>query len=219
MASLDANNGVQRALRYVGTDGLRQDVAHKYLHPKMKSGLYENLHVVVNSRVKRVIFDNKRACGVEYAPNSSLHPTATIRTVRARKLVIISSGALGTPSVLERSGLGKGEILNKTGINVIADLPGIGENYQDHHCLLYSYLSSLREEETLDVLLRGRLDVGELIQKKADILGWNAMDIIYKIRPTETEVAALGPEFHALWEREYQNEPSKPLASGSLING
>ncbi|KAF2261567.1 alcohol oxidase [Lojkania enalia] len=197
LASLDANNGVQRALRYIGTDGTRQDVAYKYVHPKIKSGNYPNLHVVVNSQVKRVIFDNKRASGVEYRPNPKVHPDAASRTIRARKLVIVSSGALGTPSVLERSGLGNPEILKKAGVDVVVDLPG---------------------NETIDALVGGRLDVGKLIQENAPILGWNAMDITCKIRPTDAEVAALGPNFQAAWDKDYKNDPNKPLALGSLIN-
>jgi choline dehydrogenase-like flavoprotein len=218
LASLDANNGVQRALRYIGTDGKRQDTAYRYLHPKIKSGKYPNLHVVVKSQVKRVIFDNKRACGVEYRPNPKVHPNAALRTIRARRLVIVSSGALGTPSILERSGLGNPEILKEAGVDIIADLPGVGENYQDHHLMIYPYLCTLEEHETIDALIGGRLDIGKLIQENAPILGWNAMDTTCKIRPTDAEVVALGPEFQKMWDRDYKNDLNKPLALGSLVN-
>jgi choline dehydrogenase-like flavoprotein len=219
LASLDANNGFQRALRYVGTDGTRQDTAYRYIHPKIKSGDYPNLHVVVNSKVKRVVFKNKRASGVEYKPNPEACPDGGFRTIRARKLVIVSGGALGTPSILERSGLGNPAILKEAGVGeVIADLPGIGENYQDHHLMVYPYLSALEEHETLDALVRGRWDVAKLIEEKAPILGWNAADITYKIRPTDAEAAALGPDFQALWDEEYKNDPYKPLVSGSCVN-
>ncbi|PVI01509.1 alcohol oxidase [Periconia macrospinosa] len=216
ITSLDANNGFQRALRYIGPDGTRQDVASRYLHPKIQSGEYPNLHIVVNSLVKKVVFDNKRACGVEYESKSN----STIRTIRARKLVVVSSGALGTPSILERSGLGNPEVLKKAGVSEItADLPGVGENYQDHHLVIYPYYSSLSENETLDALGGGRVDVSQLIQEHAPILGWNAMDIACKIRPSDEEVAALGPAFQELWDEEYKNNLNKPLALGSLVSG
>jgi alcohol oxidase len=219
LASLDANNGVQRALRYIGTDGKRQDVASRYIHLKIKSGEYPNLHIVVNSQVKRVIFDNnKRASGVEYIPNPKIHPDAALRTIRAKRLVVVSSGALGTPSILERSGLGNPSILKSAGVDVIADLPGIGENYQDHHLMVYPYHCSLDEHETIDALIGGRLDVGKLISENAPILGWNAMDTTCKMRPTDAEVAALGPEFQKMWDEDYKNDLNKPLALGSLIN-
>jgi alcohol oxidase len=216
LASLDANNGVTRALRYVGTDGIRQDAANRYIHPKVQSGKYPNLRIVVESQVKRILFDGKRACGVEYRPKVTRD--ATIRTIRAKKMVVVSAGALGSPSVLERSGLGNPKILQKAGVELVASHLGIGENYQDHHLLTYPYYSSLQENETIDAIVSGRVDVGKLIQEDAPILGWNSMDIAYKIRPTEAEAAALGPNFQATWDKEYKDKPDRPLALGSLIN-
>lgn len=216
LASLDTNNGVQRALRYISPDGTRQDAANRYIHPKVQSGDYPNLHIVVNAQVKRILFDNKRACGVEY--KSKTESEATIRTIKAKKMVIVSAGALGTPSILERSGLGDRNILERVGVSVVEDLPGVGENYQDHHLFTYPYFSSLNENETIDAIVDGRADVGKLIQENAPILGWNSMDITYKIRPNEEEVAALGPDFQATWDAEYKNSTNKPLALGSLVN-
>lgn len=218
LSSLDANNGVQRALRYIGPDGKRQDTAYRYLHPKLQSGKYPNLHVVVNSQVKRVLFDNKKASGVEYTPNPDTSPEAALRTIHARRMVIVTCGALGTPSVLERSGVGSAPILKKAGIEVVTDIPGVGENYQDHHLLVYPYLSSLTEMETIDALVGGRLDPVQLIQENAPILGWNSMDITCKLRPTDKEVAALGPVFREAWDKDFKNEPKKPIALGSLVN-
>jgi alcohol oxidase len=216
LASLDANNGVTRALRYVGSDGIRQDAANRYIHPKVQSGKYPNLRIVVESQVKRILFDGKRACGVQYGPKVTRD--ATLRTIRAKRMVVVSAGALGSPSILERSGLGDPKILQKAGVELVANHPGVGENYQDHHLLTYAYYSSLRENETLDAIVSGRVDVGKLIEEDAPILGWNAMDIAYKIRPTEAEAAALGPNFQATWDKEYKDKPDRPLALGSLIN-
>ncbi|KAH8659741.1 hypothetical protein BGZ61DRAFT_499714 [Ilyonectria robusta] len=113
-------------------DGKRQDTVHKYLHEKLRSGNFPNLHVLVESKVVRVLFDDdKRAVGVEYTPNPDLQPTlATPQQpkliVRARKQVTLSCGACSTPPVLERSGLGDPEVLKKVGVSVIVDLPGVG---------------------------------------------------------------------------------------------
>ena len=84
---------------------------------------------------------------------SSSHP---LRRVRARKLVIVSCGALGTPPVLERSGIGNPEILGRASDSLIADVPGVGYEYQDHNLLVYPYKSCLTPEETLDVITSGR---------------------------------------------------------------
>ncbi|KAF2119849.1 GMC oxidoreductase-domain-containing protein [Lophiotrema nucula] len=174
LTSLDANNGVQRALKYTGTDGTRQDAASRY---SILSSRVEISEPACRCKLasKRVIFDNKRASGLEYRPNP--------------KLVVVPSGALGIPSILERSGLGNPEDMKKAGVDVVADLPGASENYQVHHLL----------DETIDAIVGGRLDAGEPIQESAAILGWNAMDTTCKIRPTDAEVAALGPDFQALF--------------------
>ncbi|KAH5212661.1 hypothetical protein HBI62_191480 [Parastagonospora nodorum] len=219
LAALDFNNGVQRALRYISPEGKRQDVATTYLHPKLQSGKYPNLHVVVESQVKRVLFEGKKATGVEFRPNSKIHPGGTARVVKAKKMVVVSCGALGSPSVLERSGVGSPEILKKAKIDIVTDLPGVGANYQDHHLLVYPYLSSLDEHETVDALVGGRLDPTKLIKDNAPILGWNAMDTTCKLRPTESDVAQLGPDFERVWNSEFKTQPNKPLALGSLING
>jgi alcohol oxidase len=172
----------------------------------------------VNSHVKRVLFVNKRASGVEYIPNGNTDPSASPRTIQARKLVVVSSGALGTPSILERSGVGRAEVLKKVGIPVVADVPGVGENYQDHHLMIYPYLSNLTQRETIDAIVNGQFDVGQLIQTNDPILGWNSMDIQAKVRPTDPEVDELGPEFHNMWNKEYKNAANRPLAMFSLVN-
>jgi choline dehydrogenase-like flavoprotein len=70
LQNLEENNGLERWLRYVSPEGKRQDTAHRYLHPKLEDGEHPNLHVLVESKVVRVLFDEtKRAIGVEYTPN------------------------------------------------------------------------------------------------------------------------------------------------------
>lgn len=95
--------------------------------------------------------------------------------MKASKLVVVSAGALGTPQVLERSGVGNPEILKKLDIPVVSDLPGVGEDYQDHHLLLYPYKSTLDESETLDGLLSGRKDFVKAMEEKDPMLGWNGI--------------------------------------------
>lgn len=134
-------------------------------------------------------------------------------------MVVLCCGALGTPLVLERSGIGRPELLGKAGVDVVAELPGVGENYLDHQQLTYSYMSGLNERETLDSLVSGRLDPIQLIEKKDPILGWNAMDTACKLRPTDADVATLGLAFQQAWDRDYKRNLNKPLVMGSMING
>lgn len=87
----------------------------------------------------------------------------------------MSAGALGTPQILERSGVGNAELLKKLNVTVVADVPGVGEAYQDHHLLLYPYKSSLGPEETLDCILSGRKDFAKAAAAKDPMLGWNSI--------------------------------------------
>lgn len=144
--------------------------------------------MLVESQVVRVLFEDKRAVGVEYRPNPLFHPddASRHRTVKARKLVISSIGACATPSLLERSGVGNPKVLTAAGISVVADLPGVGVGYEDHHLLAYPYLNGLTPEDTLDALVFGRLGSTEdLIKSNNKMLGWNAQDIQIKVRPTK----------------------------------
>ncbi|KAJ4334917.1 hypothetical protein N0V87_006512 [Didymella glomerata] len=224
LQNLDTNNGIQRWQRYVSPEGRRQDTAHRYIHPKLEDGQHDNLHVLVESKVVRVIFDdNKKAVGVEYTPNPEFqaiigltaHP---VQTVKARKLVVVTCGACGTPPVLERSGLGDKSILDRAGVPVVEELPGVGKDYQDHHLLLYPYRTNLSPDQTLDGILSGRMDAAEMIKNDDKMLGWNAIDISSKLRPTEEEVDALGPEFRAAWNRDFKDAPNRPLMLCGLIS-
>lgn len=183
LQNLDAIGGFSRWQRYVSKDGKRQDTAHCHVHPLLQDGQHPNLHLLCNSKVVRVLFDDStppRAVGVEYKPNEDAQPVLELsktphKVVKASKLVVVSAGALGTPQVLERSGVGNPELLKKLDVPVVADVPGVGENYQDHHLLLYPYKSSLESEETLDCILSGRKDFAKAAASKDPMLGWNAI--------------------------------------------
>ncbi|KAI1449099.1 alcohol oxidase-like protein [Annulohypoxylon stygium] len=221
LQDLDANNGVQRSLRYISPDGKRQDTAHACLHPRLRDGEHQNLHVLVQSQVTRVLFENKKAVGVEFKPSldNNVNPTNNgLRSIRARKMVIVACGALGTPSVLERSGIGSLEVLRGAGVDLVANLPGVGENYSDHHLLVHPYRSSLTPDETVDDLISGRVGAVEMMTNQDKKLGWNAMNITCKLRPSESDVTTLGPKFQQAWNRDFRNNLNKPLILMSFIN-
>lgn len=86
----------------------------------------ENLTVHANAHVLKVLFEGARAVGVSYQ-----HEGKTVE-VRAAREVILAAGAVQSPQLLELSGVGQAKRLQELGIPVIADLPGVGENLQDH---------------------------------------------------------------------------------------
>lgn len=142
------------------------------------------MHILVHSKVVRVIFDEQvvppRAIGVEYQIDPEHQPALslskpTLQSIRATKLVVISTGALGSPQILERSGIGNSRLLESLKIKVISHLPGVGENYQDHHLVLSSYRSNLPPTETLDELFSARKSFAAAIQEKDPRLGWNGI--------------------------------------------
>ncbi|KAF4468221.1 alcohol oxidase [Fusarium albosuccineum] len=225
LQALDANNGFQRWHKSVSPEGRRQDTATAYLHAKINDEKkYPNLHVLVESKVIRVLLDDdKRAVGVEYTPNPAFQvetgPTQHPKlTVKARKQVVVSCGALGTPPVLERSGLGDPKILEKAGVPVQVELPGVGANYEDHHLVLYPYRTNLQPHETIDRVLRNPHKRQELIDAKDPVLGWNSIDVSSKLRPTEDDVTVLGPEFRKAWDADFKNNPNRPIMLMGLVS-
>ncbi|KAI1129796.1 alcohol oxidase-like protein [Nemania abortiva] len=213
---MDTGNGVQRAMRFIGPDGKRQDTAHRYLHPLLQGDKHPNLHVLVGTKVVRVLLDNHgKAVGVEYASNNGEAPS---QTVKANKMVILSCGVLGTPAVLERSGIGNSDILSQAGVLSTIPTPGVGEGFNDHNMILYPYKSSLAPEETVDSVQAGRVTLKELMDANAKVMGWNAQDVHGKIRPTDTEVAHLSSNFQEAWKKDF-SDPSKPVAVVAPIGG
>jgi choline dehydrogenase len=104
-------------------NGRRLSAARAYLHPVKKR---PNLTVQCLAHVNRVLFEGKRAVGVEYKRFGS-----STRMVRGGE-IILSGGAINTPQLLQLSGIGNAKELGALGINVVNDLPGVGENLQDH---------------------------------------------------------------------------------------
>lgn len=203
-------------MRYVSPDGKRSDVAHAYLHPRLDDGKHPNLHVLVESEVVRVILDNKKASGIVYR-SSNAPVNCPDQTIKARKGVIVTCGTFGSPLVLERSGIGHPDILNRAGVDVAVEVPGVGHGYQDHHLVGYPYHSSLGVDDTMDAFNTGRLDTASPNGK--NVLGWNGVDITCKLRPSDADVTALGPDFAKAWERDFRSNPNRPLAMMAAFNG
>ncbi len=111
-------------------DGVRWSTANAYLKPAMSR---PNLTVITHAMTRRVLLEGKRAVGVEYEHQGQRH------VAKARREVLISAGPIAAPHLLQRSGIGPGVVLQKAGVPVLHDLPGVGENLQDHSEVYIQY--------------------------------------------------------------------------------
>ena len=101
----------------------RCSAAVAYLRPAMRR---PNLRVEIRALAHRVLFEGKRAVGLEYSQDGIVH------RARARREVLLAGGSINSPQLLQLSGVGPGQLLQEHGIAVVHDLPGVGENLQDH---------------------------------------------------------------------------------------
>jgi choline dehydrogenase len=103
--------------------GRRASTAVAYLRPARGR---RNLQVETSALAQRILFDGHRADAIEF------RQAGVLRTARARKEILVSSGAYNSPQLLQLSGVGPAELLRKHGIDVVLDAPGVGHDLQDH---------------------------------------------------------------------------------------
>jgi choline dehydrogenase len=104
-------------------NGVRWSAANAYLKPALQR---PNLTVITGALTQRILLDGKRASGVEFTRDGNR------QSLSARCEVILSAGPIASPHLLQLSGIGPGAVLQQAGIDVVHDLPGVGENLQDH---------------------------------------------------------------------------------------
>ena len=125
----DYNSGDQAGVGYFQRAilrGQRVSAARAFLKPAMKR---PNLEVRTNARASTLLFEGKRAVGLQYLSAREAPPV----TLRARREVILSSGTANTARLLQVSGIGPAELLASLGVPVVHELPGVGENFRDHY--------------------------------------------------------------------------------------
>ena len=105
-----------------------------------------NLTVITGAHVNRIVFKDKRASGVEWQQAGQVHSAS------ARREVILCGGAIQSPQILQMSGVGPAELLKNHGIDVVADMPGVGSNLQDHYQI--RVLVRMRDKQSLNNQVR-----------------------------------------------------------------
>jgi choline dehydrogenase len=122
----DFNTGSNEGISYFHVNqksGRRWSAARGFLRPALAR---PNLTLEIHAHATRILFEGKRAVGIEILQNG------TLRRIHARKEVILSAGAIVSPKLLQLSGIGGATLLRDNGIEPLQDLPGVGANLQDH---------------------------------------------------------------------------------------
>jgi choline dehydrogenase len=151
----DYNSGTQDGFGYYQTtmrSGIRWSAAQAYLDPAKRRG---NLRIETHAHARRVLFVGKRAVGVAYDVKGQK------REARGRE-IIVSAGGVQSPQILELSGVGQAEHLRSLGIEVVHDLPGVGENYRDHVAARMNWRVS--QKVSFNERTRGLRLVGETLK-------------------------------------------------------
>ena len=127
-------NGAGLLQFHIGRDGQRASSASAFLSPVADR---KNLTVELGANVERILIEGGRAVGVAYRQGGQ------VQQARAAKEVIVSAGAFLSPKLLMLSGIGPADHLREVGISVVADVPGVGQNLQDHVQLPLVYRSKV----------------------------------------------------------------------------
>jgi len=129
----DYNGATQEGVGYYQNtmkNGRRWSAHRAFLQPAMKR---PNLRVITHAQAERVLMAGRRAVGVSYRQGNESH------TVRATREVILCGGAINSPQLLMLSGIGPATHLAERGIEPVHDLPGVGQNLQDHYQVRFVY--------------------------------------------------------------------------------
>ena len=143
----DYNGATQEGagfFQYALGDGRRMSTARAFLKPARRR---RNLQVVTKAMTTCLIPENGRATGVRFRHDG------LEREAHTRGEVILSAGSIASPQILERSGIGSGERLRDHGVDVVNELPGVGENLQDHY--VARFCCRAKDVETFNERARG----------------------------------------------------------------
>lgn len=227
LQDLVTGHGAEHWLKWINRDtGRRSDSAHAYIHATR--AVHQNLHLVCNTKVDKVILEGGRAVGVRTVPTKPLSQTQNVAKVyKARKQIIVSGGTLSSPLILQRSGIGDPEKLRKVGVKPLVDLPGVGLNFQDHYLTFATYRAK-PDTESFDDFVRGDPATQKAVFDQWNIngtgpLATNGIEAGVKVRPTEEELTQMDswpfPEFRSGWDNYFKNKPDKPVMHYSVIAG
>lgn len=160
--------------------GERHSTAHAFLAPAENR---ENLHIITDATIERVVIKDSRATGVEG------HVTGRALKVLARSEVILCAGAIGSPDLLLRSGIGDGAEITKVGVQNVHHLPGVGQNLQEHaDCLVICQSKSTTPYGlSLSALPNRFMDVVKYLTRRGGMFSSNMVEAGGFVRSSPSE--------------------------------
>lgn len=168
--------------------GLRYSTAKSFLRRALKRA---NLDLLMHAQVTKILFDGVRASGVAF-----LHEGGSVE-VAARREIILSAGAIQSPQILQLSGIGPGGLLRQYGIPVVKELPGVGENLQDHVQARFIFETKKKitlNDDMASPLRQVRMGLNYIFARKGP-LGWWA-GIAGAFIKTQPELDRPDVQFH-----------------------
>jgi choline dehydrogenase len=133
-------------------NGLRCSAAVGYLNPVKDR---QNLKIETKCHVEKINFENKKAISISYRKDGQSF------TIKANREIILSAGSIGSPQILQTSGIGEAEKLSKLGIEIVKNTVGVGKNLQDH--LMFRPVYKVKNIQTLNKKINsiiGKLMIG-----------------------------------------------------------
>ena len=190
--------------------GRRSSAATGYLRPARGR---KNLTIVTNAHATRIHFEGTRAVGVDYLRHGKPH------TANAAGEVLLSGGAINSPQLLQLSGVGPADQLRNHGIDVIADMPGVGGNLQDHYNgrLMYRCTAPLTLNDALNNKARGALELARYAFQRKGFLAMGASAAAGFFR---TDPAVASPDIQAglaLFSTDKVGDGLHPFSGFSVI--
>jgi choline dehydrogenase len=176
--------------------GYFQQTAHKGRRCSSAKGFLTpiqgraNLTIITKAQTTRILLKDKKAIGIEYLKSGQLHQVA------ANKEVILSAGSIGSPQLLQISGIGSKKLLEKVGVPLVLDLPGVGQNLQDHlqTRLVYKTRQRTLNDELNNIFKRGLVGLQYALTRTGPLtLAASQVAIFTKSRP---EVERPDIQFH-----------------------
>ncbi|MBH67823.1 MAG: choline dehydrogenase [Rhodospirillaceae bacterium] len=155
----DYNGEKQEGISYVQRTAYKRrrvSTARAFLNPAKSR---PNLTVLTNALVTKVLLEGKRAIGVQYSLGGR---GGDVRTIRANREIVLSGGTINSPQLLQLSGIGPGKLLQSIGIDLVHELPGVGENLRDHYAP--RFCGRVKGIKTINEQSKGVAFIGEVLK-------------------------------------------------------